>query len=112
MESYQIPRSDRDTITVMTSRTSMVTDMASGVISTPTKCSKPSSEVPGVVDLAACMAHLSVLEEDLGVALFSNLVKDLIIAIGLQKSTTYYNEIEKNVPRFRSQQPYAKPVIC
>merc|ERR1719245_1234406 len=36
-----MPRSDRDTITVMTSRISMVTDMASEVISIPIKCSKP-----------------------------------------------------------------------
>ena len=105
MESYQMPRSDRDTITAMTSKISMVTDTASEVISIPTKCSKPFLEVPGVADMAACMEPLSVSEEDLGVALFSNLVKnDLLIAIWTaKKKSTYCNEIEENVPRFRSQ---------
>ena len=88
MESYQMPRSDRDTITAMTSKISMVTDTASEVISIPTKCSKPFSEVPEVADLAACMAHRSVLGVDLGAALFSNLVKnDLLIAIWTAKKT-------------------------
>merc|ERR1719245_269667 len=63
-----MPRSDRDTITAMTSKISMVTDTASEVISIPTKCSKPFSEVPGVADMAACMEPLSVSGEDLGVA--------------------------------------------
>ena len=81
----------------------MVTDMASEVISIPTKCSKPFSEAPEVADLAACMAHLSVLGVDLGAALFSSLVKNLLIAIWTAKKPTYCNEIEENVPRFRSQ---------
>jgi len=86
MESYQMPRSDRDTITAMTSKISMVTDTASEVISIPTKCSKPFLEVPGVADLPACMEPLSVSGEDLGAALFSNLVKnDLLIAIWTAK---------------------------
>ena len=82
MESYQMPRNDQDTITDMTSRTSMATVTVSAAISIPTKCSKPflvaevTEGAPGVQGVG-CMGPHSVSGVDLGAVLFSNLVNNL-----------------------------------